>query len=652
MSAHAAAAARAIGAVLALVLVGLSCRSSGDATRRLTACRARTDGIAKTTFHGSAARTGWTDREPELGASSVGRGMKALWTSAPFETFEAGGVVYPGRTYASPLFADGVRLTKGAATGESLSVVFVATSNGDLYALAASEASCAEGTVAPGSVLWRTRLVVPGVPPKLDGRDTEEPRYPGIAVGTLSTPVLDLKSSSPTLYVTAMEAGSSGSLPRWKIFAVDVASGEVRPGWPVVFERQVVEAVNTNGPAYFDEDARFVSQRSALTLSPDGDRVYVAFGGYWDEAVGWIAAVDTRTPRITSSFSGASDTLLVAGKLSRHANAGMWAPGGPSVDDAGRIYLTTGNSPEGDGPRGVRRSWGNSLLRLGRELRLESAYTPHDYCALDRRDVDVAGSSPVLLPALARTSTPNLVVFGGKAGVIYLLDRDAIAPAGELRQPCAERWDDAARDRSLLPQAPAEPYCEGFGSDPCAAPLASTVCVRGPLQAFGPAGDDASVDRAKMRTTPAYFRGDDGTSYVYVAGSTKAKRCSPEGTPPSVVRLRVVAENGKPAELVRDAADGELRFVNPGSPIVSSDGGRSPVVWVVDQNARRSRPLLDPATPAPVLYAVDGVSMKLLWRSAPGTLEPGGKYVTPLAAHGVVFVATDRLHAFVPVPVP
>ena len=87
-----------------------------------------------------------------------------------------------------------------------------------------------------------------------------------------------------------------------------------------------MEAVNTNGPAYFDEDARFVSQRSALALSLDGDRVYVAFGGYYDEAVGWMTAVDTRSPRITSSFSGASDTLLDGGRISRHANAGMWAP--------------------------------------------------------------------------------------------------------------------------------------------------------------------------------------------------------------------------------------------------------------------------------------------------------------------------------------
>jgi hypothetical protein len=61
---------------------------------------------------------------------------------------------------------------------------------------------------------------------------------------------------------------------------------------------------------------------------------------------------------------------------------------------------------------------------------------------------------------------------GGKAGVVYLLDRDAVAPATDARPPCAHRWDDAPRDTSLLPPTPAEPYCAGFGrfgADPCIA---------------------------------------------------------------------------------------------------------------------------------------------------------------------------------------
>jgi outer membrane protein assembly factor BamB len=47
-----------------------------------------------------------------------------------------------------------------------------------------------------------------------------------------------------------------------------------------------------------------------------------------------------------------------------------------------------------------------------------------------------------------------------------------------------------------------------------------------------------------------------------------------------------------------------------------------------------------------VLYALDAMSLKLLWRSSPGELYASGKYNEPAIAHGVVFVGTDRIQAF------
>ena len=95
--------------------------------------------------------------------------------------------------------------------------------------------------------------------------------------------------------------------------------------------------------------------------------------------------------------------------------------------------------------------------------------------------------------------------------------------------------------------------------------------------------------------------------------------------------------------------DASLAFVNPGSPVVSSQGEGGAVVWVVDENASRLASLLSDTTARPILYAIDGTSLAPLWSSAKGSaaLHLGGKYETPIVAHGTVFVVTDRVQAFV-----
>jgi hypothetical protein len=621
---------------LALAAIACACESTQVPPTALVGCVADEHGQTSPAFHGGPARIGWDSQEPGLSPSAISAGFGPIWSSAELDGAIVSGVQLRGRAYASPIFADDVVMHDAIYEGAQLSVVFAATSNGYVYAVSAFDTPCASRSIPAGQILWRSQLVTPAIVPTLDG---------GAALGTLSTPVLDLHSNPPILYVTAMDA--AGGAFTWKAFALDASRGTVLPGWPVVLDRTSVEAANGNGPARFDDDARVVSQRSALALGPDGDRLYVTFGGYWDGAVGWIVAIDTQAAKIAASFSGAPDPLLdPQGNLSRHANAGMWGPSGPAIDSQGHVYTTTGNSDSAWEGRG--RTWGNSLLRFTKDLALDRTYTPFNFCALDEGDVDVGGSSAVILPSLASlpTSTPSLVAFGGKQGVAYLLDATHITGALDSRPACSTSWDDSSRDSSLLPPTTSNDYCNFAPHETCVPPVPSQECVTGPVVAFGPPGDIAAIDHAKMRTTPAFFRRDDGTPLLYLSGSTKASLCSIDAVPPSLVRMRVAADAGGPAYLVRDAADTEMRFLNPGSPVVTSHGGADPVVWVLDENAPRTASLLDSTTPHPVLYAVDGETMKVLYRSGQGDLDVGGKYATPLVAHGTVFVVTDRVQAF------
>ena len=54
---------------------------------------------------------------------------------------------------------------------------------------------------------------------------------------------------------------------------------------------------------------------------------------------------------------------------------GVWmGGGGPAADSAGNVYLSTGNGPFDGGPE-----WGDSVLRVNRQLQVLDHFTPVDF---------------------------------------------------------------------------------------------------------------------------------------------------------------------------------------------------------------------------------------------------------------------------------
>ena len=78
----------------------------------------------------------------------------------------------------------------------------------------------------------------------------------------------------------------------------------------------------------------------------------------------------------------------------------------------------------------------------------------------------------------------------------------------------------------------------------------------------------------------------------------------------------------------------------------TSNGSLNPVLWILVGNVLRSQSLVSASCPHPILYALDPLTMKILWQSTPSQLNVGGKYNTPAIARGVVFIGTDRIQAF------
>lgn len=555
----------------------------------------------KTTFHGNAGREGWNRNESALTPEAVaGDAFGQVWQSPVFDSFGAA----PPRLFASPLYLGSLDLHHGPLAGQSVPVAYAVTSTGFAYAVLAGN----RGPLAAGTVLWKRQL-------------TASPCQNG-EMGNLSTPVID--RAQGRIYVTSCRDDWA-----WDVHALDLRTGQEIAGWPMEISHRTVPArLNRNGTTRF-EPGQIYFQRGALNLSADSARLYVAFG---PDLQGFLVSVDTENASISSAFSSMPRSDMQQG--------GMWGASGPTIDAQGRIHIVTGASfasalekrgipgvyPDSDG------AWGQSILQFVDDartgLRLTGTYSPFNYCQTAAADIDIASGGAVAIELdPRRTATPRLLAQGaGKQGVSYLLDRERLPGNTTRRHACST---DPASDGSLLAPDP-QPELGG----------------RGPVVVFGPYSDSIGmVNSAKSRATPARFSTADGKEFLYFAGSSKTGADFGTNVPPSLVRLRIALSPGKPAWLMRDGQETTVTLQNPGSPVVSSNGGRGGVVWILDANMPRSASVFLPDAPGARLYAFDAITLKLLWDSA-AALHPSGKYNEPAVADGMVIVGTDRLQAF------
>ncbi len=573
------------------LLIGLGVLQDGRAADKLT-------------YHVDRARSGWNSHETVLTPANVaGQRFALQWSTPPLDSF----ATTPARLFATPLYVSRINMTITGSKQQHLSVIYAASATGFVYAINAR----ARGRVPAGAQLWRRQL-------------TNQPCRRG-SLGILSTPVIDRRQHR--LYVSFCDEQDL-----WQAAALDLRDGRMIAGWPVRLDAETINApgINRNGTNRFPSTFAHI-QRSALNLSPDGSRLYVSFGG--EPTSGWLLALDTIQSRVASAFSATRKTEEGVG--------GMWAAGGPAVDGRGHVYTSTGSSVLNTladmGVAGVfpdsPGNWGQSVIDLtdfrGTGLALAGTYTPFNYCQAGSRDMDLGASSPTLVDLAAnKSSTPQLLALGGaKQGNAYLLDREHLPGSLTQRQPCS---DDAASDRSLLAPEP-QPQFRG----------------RGPLNIFGPYTErDGMGDQARSRSTLAHYRNAAGIDYLFATGSAKTGGAQNVSAAPSLVRLQIMSRPERPSYLRLDRAHDSLVLQNPGSPIVSSRGARNAIVWILDSNKPRSASLYGLNAPQPVLYAVDAESMRLLWRSRPGELQPSGKYNEATVADGLVIVGTDRIQIF------
>ncbi|HYM91953.1 MAG TPA: hypothetical protein VEW91_10005 [bacterium] len=443
-------------------------------------------GVEVLMFHGDPGRTGWNAAESVLTPASVGSGaFGSLWTSR-----------VEGEIYAEPLAARDI-----PAGGGTRTIVYAVTSRDLVYAFDAAGGGRVWGPVSLGTPVRRASLSCGNVDP----------------VGITSTPVIDRASS--TLYVVGLTTPDEGRTKVYKMVALDLATGAMRNGWPVVIAPPPASGLR------FDPAVQ--QQRGALTLVHGV--VYVPFGGYFGDCGGyhgWVVGLPASDPTRQQAFATPTRRM-----------GGIWAAGGIAADGAGNLYAATGNS-DSEGPVDL----GDGVVRLATTPTLSFSgrpsdfFVPSNFVELNGTDTDLGSSAPLVLPPQRGSSTPDLLFIAGKQGVGYLVNRANMGGVGR---------GDGVRGEGIYSRCV-------FGT-----------CRDGPPEVF---------------SATAYWDGGEGARLILVPGrGSQPAPCRGTG---GVVALRLEVAPGTGAQTFGVAWCGPS-MRDPGAPAVSGSG-QDGAVWVVD----------------------------------------------------------------------
>jgi large repetitive protein len=412
---------------LAALFVGVFCASTAIAQAP----------VDITTWQNSLKHWGLNDQEIKLKPATVTQtNFGARFTQQT-----------DGQTYGQPLFMSYQTLATlpGAfSDNQQHNVVYIATQNGSLYAFDADTDPLGANTTGTDSApLWHAYLIPPGaVPvPQPDVNSTD-------ILGPLSittTPVIDPVGGTIYIVVKIKNPSLQPSPYQQYLHAIDLKTGIDRTGSPVLINASFTGTPEgpqtpeldpvTNPPGKIGFSPLHEHLRSAMVLY--GGIVYLAYASHSDfpPYYGEILGYDANTLQLVKTFITTPN-----GK----GQAGIWQSGaGPAIDDAGNIYVMTGN---GDFDQaGPLNDWGESVLKLSASATGEmplpfsdttSWWTPSMWNIFNMGngmngmagpiggDSDLGSGGMLLLPDQPQGNHPHVMVGGGKAGILYLLDRD------------------------------------------------------------------------------------------------------------------------------------------------------------------------------------------------------------------------------------
>ncbi|HKV46720.1 MAG TPA: PQQ-binding-like beta-propeller repeat protein [Candidatus Acidoferrales bacterium] len=265
---------------------------------------------------------------------------------------------------------------------------------------------------------------------------------------------------------------------------------------------EVVKLAIADGHAIWSSPVTLAprSEKISAPLKVFRGHVIAVTGGYIGDRPpyqGHVAIVDASSGKLLNVWNSLCSNrsgLLQPASCDGQQSA-IWGKSGPAIDEAtGDIFVATGN-----GSYDGKTNWGDSLLEINASAtKMVGNYTPADNADINRRDLDLGATSPVLMG-------DGVVAQGGKDALIRLVSIKDMAgsaphadhelqtvstPGGLMLLTSLAKWTH--NGRTWL-----------FSAD---------------YGVFRPGGGASAWTYAKGHLTPAWKNDNPGTSPVVAGG--------------------------------------------------------------------------------------------------------------------------------------
>jgi hypothetical protein len=369
----------------------LTAANERNASQRASITVAVTDLGGVYTYHNDLSRDGLNAQEYALTTTTVNTATFGKLFSCSAD----------GAIYAQPLWVGYVNIGGGKHN-----VIVAATMRDSVYVFDADASPCV--------TYWHETLIPLGETYGNRYDFGTNDIYPDI--GILSTPVIS--RAAGTMYLVTKTKTISGGIYHQRLHALSLVDGSERTGSPVELDNSITYPGNCEGGSSIAFDPKAQNQRAGLALA--NGVVYIAWASHGDEGIyyGWVVGYNALTLSRVAVYNAAPNAVPGFS----YCRAGIWMSGGaPAFDSSNNMYVITGNGTF-DGVS----DFGDSFLKLstGSGLTRADSFTAYDQADLDSKDLDLGSGGAVILVDLPGAAAPHLLLGGGKAGSLYVLNRD------------------------------------------------------------------------------------------------------------------------------------------------------------------------------------------------------------------------------------